>query len=205
MIACTGKKTLTFIMLVLSIFGAAGLISSTACCFEPAKRDAFIASLPRGETFSNDGTDYVWLPTLKAEVIEEGKTARIKVEQGDQSPDEQQMVEQKGRFNIYAGENRASGRRAGEDSARPVAFNLRTKSLAIVTGDLWLKLKDMKSAQAIAGEYNLVFSFSNPAMQTAFYRAAAGADMEILRQRLQADPRIMRVTLDMVDRIRLPR
>lgn len=202
----TRMEIKTFVlMLVLTIFGTACLITSTACCFEPAKREAFIASLPRGESFSNDGMDYVWMPTLKAEVIEEGKTAQNRVVQDNQSTGDQQVVEQKGRFNIYAAADRASARRVGEDSSRPVALNLKTNSLAIITGNLWLKLGDMQNARAIAEEYNLVFSFSNAAMQTAFYRAAAGADMESLRRRLQADPRIMRVTLDMVDRIRHPR
>jgi hypothetical protein len=51
----------------------------------------------------------------------------------------------------------------------------------------------------------LVVSFSNLAMETIFYETPAGADIENLRKRLQADPRIRRVTLDMVDRIRRPR
>ncbi len=117
-----------------------------------------------------------------------------------------------GAFSIYrpVPTSPASGRKtanmaAGDLPAYPVVFNQRTKALGVLTRRLWLKLKEMRDTDGIAKEYGMALSFSNAAMQTSFYEVPEGIDLQTLRTRLQSDPRIMRVTLEVIDRIRQPR
>ena len=85
-----------------------------------------------------------------------------------------------------------------------MVLNLRTKSIGIITGRLWLKLKELSDARSMADAYGMTLSFVNTPMSTAFYDVPAGVDIFVLRKDLQKDPRVLRVTLDMVDRIRRP-
>jgi hypothetical protein len=196
------------LVVVISLLGLGLLTAREAECHDPAQRAAFIASLPRGETFVNDGETYVWLPTLRAEKKGVGKNALNAGRAVGAVAAAETPVEEKGPYGIYGPPAPASPSQrsaAGITPPHPIALNLRTKSLAIVTGRLWLKLKNMQDTQSIADDYGLVVSFSNPAMETSFYDTPADADIKNLRKRLQEDPRIIRVTLDMMDRIRRPR
>ena len=186
------------------------LIAQPAWSLDPARRDAFIASLARGETFENDGSTYVWLPTLRAE-----KTDGRKVESSLDAtagsdltdPATGDAIERKGLFAVYgqslaaeASIHAASGS-SGEVLAYPVVLNLKTKSFGIITGNLWLKLEDMADAQPIADAFHMTLSFVNIPMATAFYEFPADVNILRLRKQLEADARISLVTLDMVDRI----
>jgi hypothetical protein len=94
---------------------------------------------------------------------------------------------------------------SGYVQVNPVVLNLETKSIGIINGKLWLKLKDMQDAQSIANSYNITLSFVNIPMETAFYDFPSDVNILALRKRLiEENPGILRVTLDMVDRIRLP-
>jgi hypothetical protein len=79
------------------------------------------------------------------------------------------------------------------------------KTLGVMTRNLWLKLADMNDSDSIAREYGLKPSYNSVPMQTAFYSAPGGIDLMQLRARLQGDPRILRVTLEVQDRIPRPR
>lgn len=193
---------------VLSVLIMNVLIPSAASCLGPVERKSLIASLPRGDVFENDGENYVWLPTLRGEKTIAGKAATRIKQKADAATEDTADVEQKGPFRIYkpsATSGKLYARSVKNSSICPIALNLRTKSLAIVTGNIWLKLKNIHDADAIAVEYGLSLSFSNAAMSTSFYQVPAEMDIQTLRTQLLADSRIMRVTLDMVDRIRHPR
>ncbi|MBI5591243.1 MAG: hypothetical protein HY881_12250 [Deltaproteobacteria bacterium] len=190
------------------------LIPQSAWSLDPALREAFIASLPRGETFENDGSTYVWLPTLRAEKTD-GRKAESSMNANAGSaltnPKMEDVIERKGLFAVYrrslAGEasiHAVSGS-SGDVQTYPVVLNLETKSLGIITGNLWLKLKDMQDARPIAEAFNMTLSFVNIAMETAFYEFPADVNILTLRKHLEADARISLVTLDMVDRISHPR
>lgn len=200
--------TISFTVILTIIF-ISGLLPSMALGFDQTARKAFIDSLTRGETFDNDGQTYAWLPTLRGVKTVNTKAA---INAAAAAIDET-TVEQKGPYTIYgpssaplksATAKAPSVTSAADGSAYPIALNLRTNSLAIITGNIWLKLKNMQETKTIGDEYGLVFSFSNAAMSTSFYSVPADTDIAILRQRLQTDFRILRVTLDMVDRIRRP-
>ena len=197
-----------YFVAVLSVLIMNVLIPSVASCLDPVERKSLIASLPLGEVFENDGENYVWLPTLRGEKTIAGKAATRIKQKADAATEDTVDVEQKGPFRIYkpsAKSGKLYARSVKNSSTFPIALNLRTKSLAIVTGNIWLKLKNIKDADAIAAEYGLALSFSNAAMSTSFYQVPAEMDIQTLRTQLLADARIMRVTLDMVDRIRHPR
>jgi hypothetical protein len=51
----------------------------------------------------------------------------------------------------------------------------------------------------------MTLSFVNTPMATAFYEVLENMDILKLRNQLAADSRVVRATLDMVDKIRLPR
>lgn len=179
------------------------LAPAAASCLDGAQREALIVSLPRGEAFENNGWNYVWLPTLKGV-----KTNAAIRETTAAAADEQTHVEQKGPFMIYETADRSkksSAMASGGGATYPVALNVRTQSLAVITGNIWLTLKDIRDAGAIGTEYGLTYSFSNAAISTSFFQIPAEMDIPALRKRLQTDARIIRVTLDMVDRIRHPR
>jgi hypothetical protein len=84
-------------------------------------------------------------------------------------------------------------------SDHPVVYNLKMKSIGIITGKLWLKLKDMQDVPSIADMYNIPLSFANNEMSTAFYDIPGDVNIQTLRKQLEADTRVLRVTLDMVD------
>jgi len=196
-----------FIAIVLSIVLLNAFAPPTAYCLDQSARDALIASLPRGDAFENNGLTYVWLPTLRGERTAAVDAVSSSAQASAASAAARPVVEQKGFFTIYkttSAPNKLFLSSAGA-SSYPVALNEQTRSLAVITGNIWLKLKNLADAEVIAGEYGLTLSFSNKPMTTAFYRMAAGTDVQQMRKRLQTDSRIIRVTLDMVDRIRRPR
>lgn len=210
------KTKITIIALaVLSLFSSVPLISQDAWCLDRAERESFISALPRGETFENDGNPYVWLPTLRGEKTGSPKATEKTAKSTVAIAEKETTVEQKGPYTIYgpsSGAFQSTARQGysaqsanGTNSGCPIALNTRTKSLAIITGNIWLKLKNIQDAKTIGDEYGLTFSFSNAAMSTSFYQVPADTDIATLRQSLQADSRILRVTLDMVDRIHNPR
>ncbi len=179
-----------------------GLIFSVpAWSFDKAQREALIASLDQGEVFENDGSTYVCLPTLRGEKATGREAASAKKGTADAVMGE--VVERKGSFTIYR-QSAVLETRAGDNQAHPIVFNLKTKSLGILTGKLWLKLKDLEDALPMADAYDMTISFVNIPMSTAFYKISSRADILTLRKDLEKDPRVLRVTLDMVDRIRRP-
>jgi hypothetical protein len=186
-----------FFMMGLWLICAGVLAPQSAWCLDSAQRKALVASLPQGETFENDGFAYVWLPTLRAE-----KTGVRK----DMAATE--AVEQKGLFSVYKQSQAAAlSIRSNNESALdvptyPVVYNLETKSIGIITGKLWLNLKDMADAPSLAEAYHLSLSWTNNGMEMAFYDIPENVDIQTLRKQLQADTRVVRATLGMVDRIR---
>ncbi len=186
-----------YFMMGLWLICAGIFVSQPAWCLDPVQRQALVASLPQGEKFENDGFAYVWLPTLRAEKTGAGK---------DMAATE--AIEQKGLFSVFkksqaaAPAIRADNESATDAPTYPVVYNLEMKSIGILTGRLWLKLKDMADAQPLAESYPLSLSWTNNEMETAFYDIPENVDIQELRKQLQADARVMRVTLDMVDRIR---
>jgi len=185
------------ILMGILLLCAAVLVPRSAWCLDSAQMDALVASLPQGETFENDGFAFVWLPTLRAEKTDARK---------DMTATE--MVEQKGLFSVYKRSQvavpaiRADNESALDTPTYPVVYNQDMKSIGILTGRLWLKLKDMADAPTLAETYHLSLSWTNNEMETAFYDIPENVDIQELRKQLQADTRVVRVTLDMVDRIR---
>jgi hypothetical protein len=201
-------------MIGLSLICSGVLVPQAAWSFDQARREAFIASLPQGEIFENDESTYVLLPSLWTEKTD-GRKAELAVNenpgsvQTDQTTED--VVERKGLFTVYrqSSSEQASIRtvkgQSGDVQAHPVVLNLKTKSIGIIAGKLWLKLKNMQDAQSIADSYNITLSFVNIPMETAFYDFPSEVNILTLRKRLIEDnPGILCVTLDMVDRIHLP-
>ena len=190
------QKCLIYLMAIFVVC-AGVLVPQFSWSLDPAQREALVASLPQGEKFENDGFAYVWMPTLRAE-----KTGAVK----DMATME--AIEQKGLFSVFkksqaaAPAIRADNESATDAPTYPVVYNLEMKSIGILTGRLWLKLKDMADAQPLTESYPLSLSWTNNEMETAFYDIPENVDIQELRKQLQADARVVRVTLDMVDRIR---
>ena len=186
-----------YFMMGLWLICAGVFVSQPAWCLDPAQREALVASVPQGEKFENDGFAYVWLPTLRAEKTGDRKDMMAT-----------EMIEQKGLFLVYkrsqaaAPAIRADNESALDTPTYPVVYNQDMKSIGILTGRLWLKLKDMADAPTLANAYHLSLSWTNNDMETAFYDIPENVDIQGLRKQLQADARVVRVTLDMVDRIR---
>jgi hypothetical protein len=186
-------KGFLFIMgLLLMCHGV--LIPQLAWCLDSAQREAFVASLPQGESFENDGSTYVWLPTLRAEKTDVRKDMAV-----------EDVIERKGLFSVYKQSQatvpsiRAENESADNIPTHPVLYNLKMKSIGIITGKLWLKLKDMQDVPSIADMYNIPLSFANNEMSTAFYDIPGDVNIQTLRKQLETDTRVLRVTLDMVD------
>jgi len=170
------------------------LIPQLAWCLDSAQREAFVASIPQEESFENDGSTYVWLPTLRAEKTDVRKDMAV-----------EDVIERKGLFSVYKQSQatvpsiRAENESADNIPTHPVVYNLKMKSIGIITGKLWLKLKDMQDVPSIADMYNIPLSFANNEMSTAFYDIPGDVNIQTLRKQLKADTRVLRVTLDMVD------
>ncbi len=189
-------KGFLFIMgLLLMCSGV--LVPQFAWCLDSAQQEAFVASLPQGESFDNGGSPYVWLLTLRAEKTDIRKDMAV-----------EDVIERKGLFSVYkqsqatAPSIRAENESADNVPTHPVVYNLKMKSIGIITGKLWLNLKDMQDAPSIANMYNIPLYFANNEMSTAFYDIPGDVNIQTLRKQLEADTRVLRVTLDMVDVIK---
>jgi hypothetical protein len=175
------------------------------------QREALIASLPKGDVFDNDGQTYVWLPTLRAKKETSGNStpgiSRDPASEVGSDGSTGEFLEKRGLFSIYkpAPASSAAGMEtANAVSEHPVVLNQRIRTLGVLTRRLWLKLKEMRDTDGIAKEYGMTLSFSNAAMGTSFYEVPEGIDLQALRTRLLSDPRIVRVTLEVIDRIHRP-
>lgn len=183
-----------FLFIIGLFLMCSGVLPQFAWCLDSAQRETLVASLPQGESFENDGSIYVWLPTLRAEKTDVRKDMAL-----------EDVIERKGLFSVYkqsqatAPSIRAENESADSVSTHPVVYNLKMKSIGIITGKLWLKLKDMQDAPFIANMYNIPLFFANNEMSTAFYDIPGDVNIQTLRKQLEADTRVLRVTLDMVD------
>ncbi|WP_028325200.1 hypothetical protein [Desulfatirhabdium butyrativorans] len=199
-------RTLLITMISVSI------LLSNAGWTHAAPDKTWIASLEKGDRFENDGFSYATLPTLFAIKTDASGAAALRADLSGNGSD--RFIQQKGPFSLYeqavsvksASIRALSKASAGDGFAYPAVLNLKTQSLGVLTGKLWLKLKDLSDADAIASDYALSLSFTNTALSTAFYEVPKSASVNLLalRNQLAADPRVETVTLDMVDRIRHP-
>jgi len=118
------------------------------------------------------------------------------------------FIEQKGLYALYRHSfSEASSIRfeRGVSEAvmvSPVVLNLRTGSFAVITGKMCLKLNDLEDAKDLADAYGISLSFVNQYLTLACYEIPPDVEILTLRKDLLNDPRVQRVTLDMVDRIR---
>lgn len=194
----------------LATIAVAAVLASPGANPRPAAADmaAVVDALPAGPSFSNDGQPYVWLPTLAAVRKGEDRTGAA-VGAPDAAPGS--VLAEKGRFIVYAPQEAASEANRTAMAAPtaaahyPVVFNRRTGRLGVVSRKLWLKLDRPADAAPIADAYSLQLAFVNPVMKTAFYTAPAGLDLHALRNALSGDPRVARVTLEIIDRTFRPR
>ena len=190
------------IMMGLWLICSGLLVPGPAWSLDAAQREALITSLPQGVVFENDGSTYVRLPTLRAERT--GGREAASGTNGTAGSALGEVVEQKGLFTVYKPSRELQGT-AREVANYPVVLNLETNSIGIITGRLWLKLKELSDAGSMADAYGMTLSFVNDPMSTAFYDVPEGVDILTLRKDLDKDPRVWRVTLDMVDRIHQPK
>ncbi len=199
---------------MLLLCALAVLIPKSGWGLDPLQEHiAFVTSLPQGTAFDNDGSSYAWLPTLGAVNTATGTTSAAETAAIQTASTSGNFVEQKGPYLIYKQSSAseaavASGPSSGTGvQTYPVVLNTQTHSIGILTGRLFLKLKDLQNADAIAKDYGLALSFVNIPMSTAFYEIPSGETVNLLalRTRLQSDDRILTVTLDMMDRISRPR
>lgn len=198
----------TLLMTMISV----SILLSGAGWANAAPDKTWIATLTQGEHFENDGFSYAALPTLFAIKTNASGAAALKPSLSGNGTD--RFIEQKGPFTLYeqtaavstVGVRTLSKISAGDGFAYPSVLNLKTQSLGILTGKLWLKLGNLGDADAVASDYNLSLSFTNKELSTAFYevKKTESVDLLALRNQLMADPRIETVTLDMVDQIRKP-
>lgn len=170
------------------------------------------------ESFANDGMEYRWRPDLKAIKHAEGKVSLRQqgrsVAEASEPMEVNEILEEKGIYMIYrphpSPPSSGSAIRRSQHSQQdihtfPIVINQTTGRLGVVTDDLMLKLKNPETASAIAEEYGLAFSYMNDLIRTAVYKISVETDIKELRERLIHDPRVERVTLSIVDRIRRPR
>jgi len=212
MTSTKGWPQIMMIMICSVLACSAVWMPLSAWGLDPEQRKAFVTSLPQGEKFENDGTLYVWLPTLRAEKTDARHDKLNMASNEGSTPTPADMIERKGQFAVYShlllespSILTATGSSGDRIQAYPVVLNLKTQSIGILTGHLWLKLKDMQDAQSIADSYQMTLSFVNTPMATAFYEVPENMDILKLRNQLASDSRVVRATLDMVDKIRLPR
>lgn len=174
------------------------------------ERRNFISSLIQGDQFKNDKKEYALIPGLNA--VNTGRNSKkasgvFKTLTANNDILVQNVVQTKGGFTIFEPQSssglpmiktlRSSSSGA---SVYPVMLNLQTKTLGVFTGKLWLKLKDVSQAENITKDYPLKLDFSNTSMETAFYTVSSGEDILKLKDKLENDARVLRVTLDIFEK-----
>ncbi len=200
------NKILQISIITLSILISPFITSG----MDNSSRTEIINSLEKGEEIKNGHDKYIFIPGLKA-LNSEISTSNSKSNllRSESSGDE--ILGKKGRFSIYRSNSsginsrKASKQHIGKNSERPVVQNRRTGRLAVVTGNIIVKLKDIGTAQNIAKTYNLELSFTNKFMKTAFFSSLDLSNLPALKNNLENDSRVIRVNLEIVDKIRKTR
>ncbi len=199
------------VVIALAFYVSNALIPMQVWALDSAGREALVASLPKGETFENDGSTYLFLPTIQAvrttpeSMGSKGKEAGVSDSKGIEIKG---FIERKGLYALYRHSfSEASSirfeRGDSEDvTVSPVVLNLRTGSFTVITGKMCLKLNDLEDVKDLADAYGIALSFVNQYLTLACYEIPPDVEILVLRKDLLNDPRVLRVTLDMVDRIR---
>jgi hypothetical protein len=122
--------------------------------------------------------------------------------------DAREVLERKERFVIYReaavppqGAGGAVLRISG--GTHPVLLNKETGNLAVVTGNLRVKLAGAE-ASVLASSHGLTLAQEFPHLGTAFYTAPEGADLLSVLSALRADPRVAQADLELFEHIRVP-
>lgn len=119
-----------------------------------------------------------------------------------------EVLERKGRYVIYREAPAKTRSTAGvtlrlTGAGYPVLLNKQTGNLAVVTGNLRVKLKS-GDITAVASAHGLTVTQEFTHLGTAFLSAPEGADLLALLAALRADPRIAEADLELFEHVRVP-
>lgn len=84
------------------------------------------------------------------------------------------------------------------EADRPVVVNPASGRMGVVTGTVILKLSNIADAEKIAERENLTLLSVDPTINTAYFRAPEKYGLVSGSQRLQEDPGVVRVELEVV-------
>lgn len=88
------------------------------------------------------------------------------------------------------------------ESDRPVVVNPANGQLGIVTGTLMIKFSDIHQADKLAGRENLQLTSLDEAIGVGYFKAPDNYHLLSASQRLQNEPDVLRVELEVVDSFR---
>jgi len=168
---------------------------------------AMLEQLDQGEAYSSGAETYIFLPKVKAFLPSAGtdhESSRKSLRQAG-VPDAD-VLEQKGDFVITkVSDALASARTLSTASLNKysVMLNPRTEQFGIVLGDLIVKLHSMNDAPALSESgLRLVRRFDH--LQTAIYQASSTELLFATFRKLQSDPRVAKVQLDVLEQVKVP-
>ena len=162
------------------------------------------SSLPKGPAFRSRGERYQVLGAVRAvsrkpNESDAGALARVSAAQGDR-------LDEKGGYVIYrdAAASPIAMNEAGDGATQAVAVNAGTGALAVLTGNLNVRLAPGADPAAVARDHNLVLVAAAPRILAAFFRPASVQDLVQVAARLSSDARVTSAEVDVVEHVAEP-
>lgn len=183
--------TLAFMVSSAAAQGKSGAQAATET------REEKTRSLPRGRAFRSNGNEYRVVGGVRAVQRDPGQTPEA-VAAALGLPD-QEIVESKGRYTIIRGGGaspRASVGAMGRLPALPVAVNMATGSLGVLTGAIKVSYRPPFDPRQVAGEMGLAILLVVPRESVAYFRVPDRADIQEAADALARNPQVAGVSTE---------
>ena len=190
------KKLITLLLIALSSVSFAVSVSSS----NTSNTNAIIAqkAIDSGVTFQSNQSQYQLILGGRAIIRSDNSLAA----QLANSPSNKLWSSQKGPYQVSIG---TSGSRSNSSlsssgvSFNQIAYNPESGNIAIINGEIIVKLKANVSAEYIASIYEIILTNSFERIDTATYRVNSWQDIFTIAQQLNENAGVEFAELDVIE------
>lgn len=165
-----------------------------------SERATLLQAAGIGLSITSNSQQYQILPGVRAAEIKSNEQPQQALTRmgGDK------LIETKGSFVVFTAQQSPASVTSVNGTSYPAAYNPRTGGIGIVPGNLSVKLKNMRTAAAVAKDYGLDVVRVFAHLQTAFYRVKPGQDVVAVAAALAADARVESAEIEVIEHINAP-
>ena len=163
-------------------------------------RSLSLQALARGQSITSNKQQYQILDGVRAaESLSKEVPQQTLTRMGGSK-----MLETKGRFVVFTTAQGLASVTSVNGTSYPTALNSRTGVIGILPGTLSIKLKGNADAAALSNDYGLELVRHFAHLQTAFYRVKTGRDVVAAAASLNADIRVERAEVEVIEHMNVP-